>query len=153
MSWLAVLAKLPDTFVSISDIPNDFVPEPLGSQAAVLTLLAEVFPDANFADPTGVTVDRPNYAIEFIVGSKEPVESLGFRPHGDDTVIEALQLLCARTGWRAIDTSSGDFINFAANPAQGLQAWRAYAQRVIGPLFDPRGVPACIADRPESPSE
>lgn len=153
MSWLVVLAKLPDAFVSISDIPTDFVPEPLESRAAVLTVLAEVFPDADLTDPTWVQLNRPNYAIEFIVGDKEPVESLSFRPHGDDTLLEALQLLCERTGWRAIDTSSGDFINFNANPAQGLQAWRTYAQRVTGTSFDPRGVTISIPGGPESPSE
>jgi hypothetical protein len=153
MSWLAVLFKLPNRFVSVHDIPNDFVSEPLGSRAAVLAILAEVFPDANFADPTWVRVERPNYVIECIVGREEPVESLGFRPHGDDTVIEALELLCAQTGWRAFDTSSGDLITFAANPAQGFQAWRADAQRVIGPSFDPRGVPVRIPERREPPSE
>ena len=152
MSWLALLIKIPDAFVSINDIPNDFVPEPLGSRDVVLTILADVFPDANFADSTWVQVDRKNYVIELMVGNEEPVESLGFRPHGDDTVIEALQLLCAQTGWRAYDTSSGDFINFATNPAQGFQAWRTYAQRVIGPSFDPRGVPIPIPERLATPS-
>ena len=58
MSWLVVLAKLPDTFVSVSDIPNDFVPEPLGSRAAVLTILAEAFPDADFTDSTWVQLNE-----------------------------------------------------------------------------------------------
>jgi hypothetical protein len=115
MSWVAVLMRLPPE-VNIADLPADYELQPLGSKVEVLSLLAELFPDADFSDPTRVSVEREDFVIEFMVGDNDPVVTLGFRPHGDVTVLVVLRTLCERTGWRA------------------------WAARVAGPSLDPKGV-------------
>jgi hypothetical protein len=130
MSHLIAVFALPAHITSVEKLPDDFQ-SILGSRAAVLGLLADLFPDADFSDPTWVTLEREDFVIEFIVGTGDPVESVGLRIHGADSVMDAVHLLCQRTGWRAYDASLGALIDFAHNPAKGLQAWRSYAERVI----------------------
>lgn len=139
MSWIVTLLKFPSEIKTLDDIPPGFMPEPLGSRNEVLSLLAQLFPDANLSDPTWVTLDRDEYVIEFMVGDKDPVMSLGFRPHGSDALMKALQLLCERTGWRALDENA-EFIEFDDDPAKGLRAWREYTAQLIGPSFNPKGI-------------
>jgi hypothetical protein len=115
MAWNISLIKLPAHFVSVQDIPKAFAPEPLGLGADVLTALVDLFPDVDTADPTWVTLERPSYSIEFIIGRKEPIHSIGVRSHGDHNraLKEALYPLCGQTGWRAIDTADGEFLDWA----------------------------------------
>ncbi len=132
MSWIACLLTLSPNAKTLDDIPYDYKPEPLGSVAEVLSLISELFPDVDCSDPTWLRLDREDYIVEFMIGSEEPVTSIGFRPHGCDSFMDALQLLCEQTGCRAIDTSDGALIDFNDNPMQGFHCWREYAQQVLG---------------------
>lgn len=120
MSYIVSLFKLPKDISSVDELPTDFDVEPLGSKAAILALLGDLFPDADFSDPTWVVLDKTGFSIEFIVGEKDPVDSLGLRIHGDESWIAVARVLCERNGWRAYDTSSGNLINFSLEQASGL---------------------------------
>jgi tetratricopeptide (TPR) repeat protein len=50
---------------------------------------------------------------------------------GDDRVVKAIQQICEHTGWQALDCSTNDLIDFANNPARGLQQWRGYLSKII----------------------
>ena len=131
MSYIVVLFNLPAHVLSIRDMPQDSDANPLGPRVAILTLLTHLFPDADLSDPTWVRLERDGFVIEFMVGAADPVESLGLRIHGSDQAIEVARVLCEYTGWRAYDTSLGDFIAFDDNPVEALGAWRQYRGRVI----------------------
>jgi hypothetical protein len=40
--------------------------------------------------------------------------------------------LCEHTGWRALDISTGDFLDEAEDPATGLRGWRALRDSALG---------------------
>lgn len=146
MSYLVVLFNLPSHIVSLDDLPDGdggdsdtVVMPPLGLRTAILALLTSLFPDADYADPTWVVLRRNGFVIEFMLGAKDPLSSLGLRIHGSDQALDVAKLLCEYMGWRAYDTSLGDFIDFEDHPAAGLQAWRQYRNRVIEPRSDEPG--------------
>jgi len=56
---------------SVSDIPHDFRPNPLGSRAEVITRIREIFPQADFSDPSWGLFDVAGFSIEFNMGRKE----------------------------------------------------------------------------------
>jgi hypothetical protein len=53
---------------------------------------------------------------------------------GGDSAIHTIQHICDQSGWRAIDTSTGDFINFTKDPAEGLRQWRTFRNQVVASL-------------------
>ena len=101
-------------------------------------------------DPSGATLTTSQFSVEFNLHlnkrNNRIVEAIGLRVHGFDSVINVIRELCETAGWSAYDTSQGDFIDFATNPAAGLQGWRDYAQRVIGPTFRAQGYEIPMSD-------
>ena len=53
------------------------------------------------------------------------------RAQGGDEAAYVLARLCAHTGWRALDYSTGDFLDEVEDPTAGLRGWRAFRDCVI----------------------
>jgi hypothetical protein len=102
MPQLVVLTKLPPEVTSVCQLPAGFKAQPLGSRAEVLSLIAELCPDADFSDPALVTWNRGSAQVEFILGENDPLESVQVRRPTNDV----LRRFCQRTGWRAVDPMS-----------------------------------------------
>lgn len=130
MSYIVVLLNLPAHVVSLVDVSNL---DPLGPREAILALLTHLLPDVDISDPTWARLERDDFVIEFLVGAADRVESLGLRMHGGDRAMDVAKLLCEHAGWRAYEPPLVIFIAFDHNPAEGLQAWRQYRDRVITP--------------------
>jgi len=47
-------------------------------------------------------------------------------------VVSAIAQLCTVNGWQGVDCSSGEFLEKAEHPEEGLLAWTAYRNRVVG---------------------
>jgi len=121
---------VPTGISSPEDLPEDYESQ-LGSRETVRAVLADLLPDADFSDENWVRLKTADFVIEFILGSRDPVTTLGLRINGSDGALATVRTLCEHTGWRAYDTSMADFIDFAKYPERGLQAWRGYKDRVI----------------------
>ena len=95
-----------------------------------------MFPSIDLADPSWAVLVTDDYSIEFSIGEETPCTSVMLHVRGPETAIEPLRAVCERTGWRAFDTSTGDVIDFADDPAKGLRKWIAYRQKsgITGPL-------------------
>jgi hypothetical protein len=50
---------------------------------------------------------------------------------GGDGALAPIRHLCEQTGWKAFDTTEGDFIDFEGDPGTGLRAWRAFRDHAI----------------------
>jgi hypothetical protein len=104
---------------------------PLGALDQVLATIRTALPEVDLCDPTWGRVEHPEYTIELNIGRDDPVRSVGLRVHGGDGALEPIARLCEHTGWRALDYSTGDFLDEAADPAEGLRGRRAFRDRVI----------------------
>jgi hypothetical protein len=133
MSWDVILMRVPSDIVTIDDFPKDFSSE-LGPRSEVLPTLANILPELDLTDPAWGILDGEGFSIEFNIGDGDPIETIILHARGSDSAIKAIQQICEYTGWRAIDTGTGDLINFSKNPAAGLRQWRSYRDQTAASL-------------------
>ena len=117
MSKTIVIMDAPDNATSIEQI-GDENPYFLGAFGEVITALKQVFPDADFSDPTDVTASTDRGEIHVEIAKHTPVQS--FMLHLEKTeAVELVQKLCKRTAWRALDTDTGQFIDIQTKKSTG----------------------------------
>ncbi len=107
----------------------------MGTRADVQGAVSELFPRTDWNDQEWGYWDSEYGSIEFHVGN-EPITSLGLSVRASAAVVPAIVELCLRHGWQALDCSMGDFLEKREDPAEGLNAWRVYRDRVIGKKLD-----------------
>jgi hypothetical protein len=127
-----LMSVAPD-IVTAEDFPDDFTSE-LGPQSQVLSTLAAILPHLDLTDPTWGRLDDDGFSIEFNIGDRDPVDAIMLHVRGGDSAIRVIQHVCEHTGWRALDTSTGDFIDSAQDPTKGLRQWRTFRDQVVTSL-------------------
>lgn len=130
MSWDVSVVRFSKPHVSVSEIPDEEKPLPLGALSSVHAAVADVFPGVDFSDPTWGTWDCDAGSIEFNTGEDDPVEDMMLHVRASEDVIAGIVELCRRNDWRAIDCTDGEFLD-DTDPAKGLTAWRAFRDRVL----------------------
>lgn len=131
MSWDVSVMRFSKAYASVDDIPEDERPLPLGALSQVHAAVADVFVGVDFSDPIWGCWESPFGSIEFNIGAEDPVEGMMLHVRASTEVIPAIVELCRRNSWHALDCSEGDFLA-DANATQGLEAWLAFRNRVIG---------------------
>ena len=129
MSWDVILLSISPDVQSMDDIDDDSF-APLGTTDDVRKVLIEAVPNLDLSDPTWGILEAPEYSIEFSIGKEEPCDSVMLHVRGEDGAIAPIQAVCEASGWKALDCSDGEIIEFDSNPAQGLRSWREYRDRV-----------------------
>lgn len=125
--------NVPPEIVTRDDFPEDFSSE-LGPRSEVLSTLIAILPGLDLTDPTWGILEENDFSIEFNIGDDDPLDTLMLHVRGGDSAIHAIHHICEHTGWRAFDTTTGDFIDFAEDPAKGLRQWRASRNQVVASL-------------------
>jgi hypothetical protein len=97
MAWSVIMFGLPTHIRSVQELPENSKPTNLGTKTDIISILYELFPDGNFSQGFG-RLSRSGFSIEFSMDTNDPVTWFGVRVHGADTAIEAIKLLCERTG-------------------------------------------------------
>lgn len=131
MSWDVLLTRLPAHVTSVKEIPDDYVPVPLGRREDVLAAVGRAVPEADLSDPEWGGLLGPGWSMELNIGSKDPVDSimLHIRGSGDDVLTSVFQLAAALE-CKVLDCSEGDLIT-----PQGPSGWHAFQEfrdRVLG---------------------
>lgn len=139
MSWDVCLIKA-EGYRSINDLPNGFQPSPLGSIDQVKEKLTKAYPTIVWSEPGsdhglwGTFEDHSEgYSIEFSLGKKNTVDSLMLHVRGSGSVVSRIAGLCNQNGWKAIDTSAGEFIDLKHPSSRGWKLFQSYRDRVIKP--------------------
>jgi hypothetical protein len=130
VSWDISIVDLPADAHSVSDIPRDFAPAPLGQRAALIAKILEIAPQADFSDPTWGELSTPDFTIEFNMGRDALVDSLMLHVRGGKSAVDFITALLHHLGLRAIDCSKGDFFEPSA-AVQSLTAWKHFRDRLI----------------------
>jgi hypothetical protein len=99
----------------------------LGTRDEVVAAVRAALPHAQL-DGRYLRVEGDTYAIELNLGEDDVVDGLGVRAQGDEATVEILQRLCEQTGWRALDYSTGEFLDEQDDPTASLRGWRELAQ-------------------------
>jgi hypothetical protein len=130
VSWDISIMDLPDDAASIVDIPDDFLPEPLGKRVELIAAIREVAPSADFSDPSWGELTTSDFVIEFNMGSDEVVDSMMLHVRGGGPVVAFIDALLIRLGRRAIDCSEGEFFS-PATSGESFRSWQTYRDSVI----------------------
>jgi hypothetical protein len=129
LSWDIFAQDLPASITSQSDIPDDFVPQPLGQRVSLIAKILGVVPQADFADPGWGKIRTPDCEIEIGMGNDEDVQSIVFHVYGGGlapgvvvAILRALQL-------RALDSATGEIFN-EAEAADSFMKWQKYRDKI-----------------------
>ena len=132
MSWDITIQDIPQGIQAIDEIPDDFQPKPLGPRRDLITRIHQIFPDADFSDPSWGLLDRPRFSIEFSMGTAEICDSFALHVRGGGDAVARVAQLLNHLGLRGIDLQVPDF--FSVEAAEGsFREWQAYRDRSSPP--------------------
>jgi hypothetical protein len=131
MSWDIFVQDLPTDARTFEEIPEDFVPVPLGSRAAIIDRIKEVAPAADFSDPSWGHLDEPGFSIEFNMGNKEECRSFAFHVYGADAAAGVVAAILEHLKLRALDSQTGGFFEAGESARESLRRWRAYRDQIV----------------------
>jgi hypothetical protein len=131
MSWDISIQKFSRIYAAVADIPEDERGLPLGPRALVHEAVSRIFPDTDWSDPGWGTWESEFGSIEFNVG-EDPAEGMMLHVRADSRVVPAIVMLCKDNGWQGLDCGSGDLIDQIADRNEGLAAWSAFRDQVLG---------------------
>ena len=114
MSWSIVLLKVSNEVKSLSDLPKDYNPSPLGTLNDILGMLKKLLPDIDFSDPYWGMLGLEKGSIEFSIGDEDPVECIMLYIRGE--VFDIIEEICQKASWQAFNTLTGDRMYFEKNP-------------------------------------
>ena len=132
MSWDIYVQDIPVAAKSISDMPEDFAPRPLGGRAEIITRIREVVPTADFTSPSCGQIDGSGFSIEVSMGDQEEVNSFAFHVRGGDLAALVVADILRHLGFRAFDPNSPTgMFDLDRDPSAGLRRWRNYRDGVV----------------------
>lgn len=118
MNKTIIIMDAPDGATGIDQI-GDENPFFLGAFGEVIGVLKRTFPDADFTDPTEITATTAHGTLKIQISKHTPVQNFAVALDSQEN-LELLQKLCEKTGWRALDTDTGQFID---GKATGTEAF------------------------------
>ena len=134
MSWDIFVQDLPPGIASVDDIPDSFVPSPIGLRSEIIAKLSALYPECDFADPSWGVLDLPGCSIELNLGSSEQLDSFAMHVRGDECAPNVVAHILGELGMRALDLSSTSGL-FEQDPilrSESFARWQSYRSRIIG---------------------
>ena len=118
---------------SVDEIPNDFVPQPIGRRSEIIAKIKDVIPTADFTGPSWGIIDGDDWSIEINVGGEEKCNSFALHVRGADAAIGAVAAILEQLGLRGLDPQSSATGFFAADEEaiKSFARWRAYRDRAV----------------------
>jgi hypothetical protein len=93
VSWDVFVQDLPPGVRHTSEIPDDFHPKPLGPRGDIIARIQEIFPTADFSDPSWGTCETGDWSIEFNMGDREVCKGFALHVRGGGDVAVAIARL------------------------------------------------------------
>lgn len=126
MSWDVVLLKIKIDFKEFEgEIP------PLGERNVIVGELTALLPELDYSDKSWGIYDNESLSIEFNTGDDEILASimLHIRGGGDPHVI--LKAICEKMEWYALDSSTGEFMDFENVSKESWEEFQRYRDKII----------------------
>jgi hypothetical protein len=131
MSWDVLIQDFGD-YKQISDIPNDFQPKSIGNKSDIIAKIKETFPDVRISDSSWLILEYETFSIEFNIGDGDKVDSMMLHVRSDESgTINELLGLFETLNVRAVDTSTGEFIENKQNIKKGLLQWKEFRDSIL----------------------
>ncbi len=127
MSWDVCLVKTnTNSEQSVEDIAEVV---DIATREEFAELLAAAYPDSNCDDLSWLILNTDSFSIEFNVGDEPVIDSIMLHIRGSEEPTAVIQTLCTALACRAIDTSTGEFMDF--EQPSGFSEWKTYRDKII----------------------
>ena len=138
MSWDVYIMRADAK--SVSDLPEDYRPEPLGDAAQLRDKLAAFFDGALvWSDPAWGHLDGQHFSYEFNFTKSGVVGGFMLHVRGGGDAVSPIVAMCKHFSWQAVDTSEGEFINLGDPSTDGWDGFQAFRDRVVDRSRDSNG--------------
>lgn len=124
MSWDVVFLNVADTPPPMEQMPDDWVPDPLGSADEVRAKISRVLPSVDWSDPTTGIYESEGYSFEFNIND-DPVESLLVFVRGKGDAVADLIKLGESCRWYILDGSQGEWLHQLPDPYESWEGFQA----------------------------
>lgn len=94
-------------------------------------MMNELFPTADFSDQSWIILESNTFSIEFSSGQENPVESLSLHVRGSEESIKEIRRLIEFTGWKALDTTSGEILDASKDMGSGLKEHNKFINQIL----------------------
>jgi catechol 2,3-dioxygenase-like lactoylglutathione lyase family enzyme len=131
VSWDVFVQDFPRDVKSVVDIPPDFKPTSIGVCSTIIEKIKEIFPRADFSDPSWGRIDGDDWSIEVNLGAREICEGFALHVRGTGTAAGAVAAILQSLNLRAIDPQTGDFFVAGDEANESFRKWRSYRDRVM----------------------
>lgn len=130
MSWDISVQHLPESAVSIDDIPEDFQPSSLGTRVDVIASILKAIPDVDFSDLSWGMLRREDFSIEINMGGEEICEGFMLHVRGGGDAMRLIDQLLKSLSLRGFDCQTGElFTTDIANSS--FSAWQEFRDNVV----------------------
>ncbi len=123
MSWGVLILNRDGTPSSLVDVPDDWMPKPMGDAAAVRSGISTVLPLVDWSDPGWGLYRTADFSIEFNVNATGLVDGFTLHIRGGGDPLPTIVGVCSANGWVALDYSTGQLIDLV-NPSR--ESWLAF---------------------------
>jgi hypothetical protein len=131
MSWDVFVQDLPRHATTVAEVPADYRPASLGKRSAIIEKIREVFPDADFSNPSWGRIDEDDCSIEVNLGAEEDCGGFVLHVRGGDAAIGVVAAILQHLHLRALDSQTGEFFNARPEAIESFRQWRAYRDRCL----------------------
>ena len=131
MSFDVFVQDIPAGVKSVDEIPEDFVPKPIGTRSAVVASIRKVAPEVKFSSPEWGTIEGDSYHLDVNLGPNDPVTAFAFHLYGEEEGLFIIAGVLDELGVRAFapGTESG---LFDLDPTtEAFLRWREYRNNLI----------------------
>ncbi len=135
MSWDIFVQDIPKDVKRIGDMHekySNFKPSPIGTRSEIIKKIKEIFPEANFSNPSWGVIEGVGFSIEVNMGDQEECDGFAFHVRGGDIATFVIYDILESLDLRAFDpTSETGLFEIAPNAVASLQRWRQYRSKVL----------------------
>jgi hypothetical protein len=130
MSWDIYVQDFPSDIGTVEDIPDNYMPKPIGTRADITNQILEVIPSADFSDPSFGKVEGSDYSIGISLGKEEVINSFALQVYGGGMAAGVIADILRHLSLRGIETGSGDFFDFKSAQSS-FEKWQAYREQIL----------------------
>ncbi len=139
MSWTVILFQLKTPPLPVRDLPDNWR-APSFDTARAKGILSDTWRNLAWDTAGWGTVSGPDWSIDVALGADPRANLITLHVLGGDAAMPAIETLLKATGWYAMDTASGTWIDPPVKQDVGFAQFRAYCDQVMTQPPPRRGV-------------
>lgn len=115
----------------VTEMPDDWRGESLGTLEEVRGKISGSAPEVNWSDPSWGTLYGEGFSLEFNIGRNDPCYGFMVHVRGAGDAVRPLLAIGEKWCWYLLDTSQGEWLHHLSDVEAGWVGFQEYRDRVI----------------------